>query len=147
MSNAETYFGYNFFFICSSHAQNMSPVHPATGSKQIFFEKVWRLVCQIPAGRVATYGQIAALLDPPSGVSYQAYKAFGPRWVGSAMASCPEGVPWQRVVNSKGEISKRASGVSTNQRDLLIAEGVEFNQSGRIDLDRFRWDFDLPAEV
>jgi methylated-DNA-protein-cysteine methyltransferase-like protein len=124
----------------------MNPVHPATSSKQKFFENVWQLVCQIPPGRVATYGQIAALLDPPSGVSHQAYKAFGPRWVGSAMAACPEGIPWQRVVNSRGEISKRSSGISTNQKDLLIEEGVEFNLSGRIDLERFKWDFNQSTE-
>ncbi len=66
------------------------------------------------------------------------YLAFGPRWVGGAMAACPEDVPWQRVINSKGEISPRPGAQS--QRTLLEQEGVEFNERGRIDLKRYRWE-------
>ena len=61
-----------------------------------YYEQVWELVRQIPEGKVATYGQIAKMLPPPQGVEIEAYTAFGPRWVGGAMANCPDDVPWQR---------------------------------------------------
>ncbi len=103
----------------------------------IFNHQVWDIVRQIPAGKVATYGQIARMLPPPDGVEEKAYRAFAPRWVGSAMAKCPEDVPWQRVINSKGEISPRPG--AEHQRQLLEEEGVAFNESSRIDLKIFGW--------
>jgi methylated-DNA-protein-cysteine methyltransferase-like protein len=103
----------------------------------IFNNQVWEIVRQIPAGKVATYGQIARMLPPPDGVEEKAYQAFGPRWVGSAMAKCPEDVPWQRVINSKGEISPRPG--AEHQRQLLEEEGVAFNERNRIDLKSFGW--------
>ncbi len=66
-----------------------------------------------------------------------AYLALGPRWVGSAMARCPDDVPWQRVINAKGEISLRPG--AERQRRLLEAEGVQFDEGGRVDLARFGW--------
>ena len=101
--------------------------------------KVWELVRQIPPGKVATYGQIAELIPPPGEMEARSYRAFGARWVGGAMAACPDDVPWQRVINSKGEISLRRGGGGERQRELLEAEGVVFNERGRIDLKRFRW--------
>jgi methylated-DNA-protein-cysteine methyltransferase related protein len=103
----------------------------------IFNHQVWDLVRQIPPGCVATYGQIARLLSLPDGMDPKAYQAFGPRWVGGAMAACPEDVPWQRVINSKGEISLRPG--AEEQRRLLEDEGVQFNERGRIDLKIFGW--------
>jgi methylated-DNA-protein-cysteine methyltransferase related protein len=103
----------------------------------IFNHQVWDIVRQVPAGRVATYGQIARMMPPPEGVDEKAYRVFGPRWVGSAMAKCPEDVPWQRVINSKGEISVRPG--AEHQRQLLEGEGVQFNERGRIDLKVFGW--------
>ena len=103
----------------------------------IFNHQVWELVQQIPIGSVATYGQIARMIPAPPGVEAKAYAAFGPRWVGSAMAKCPEDVPWQRVVNSKGEISPRPG--AEHQRSLLEEEGVLFNERGKIDLKMFGW--------
>jgi methylated-DNA-protein-cysteine methyltransferase-like protein len=70
-----------------------------------------------------------------------AFASFGARWVGGAMAHCPAGVPWHRVVNAQGRISDRPG--ATRQRPLLEEEGVAFDDRGRIDLDRFRWDPDL----
>jgi methylated-DNA-protein-cysteine methyltransferase-like protein len=103
----------------------------------IFNHQVWEIVSKIPPGKVATYGQIARMIPPPQGVDEKAYKAFGPRWVGGAMAACPEDVPWQRVINSKGEISARPG--AENQRLLLEEEGIEFNERARIDLKLFGW--------
>ena len=103
----------------------------------IFNHQVWDLVRQIPPGRVATYGQIARLLPPPEGMEAKAYLAFGPRWVGGAMAACPEDVPWQRVINSKGEISPRPG--AEEQRHLLEEEGVEFDEYSRVNLKIYGW--------
>ena len=103
----------------------------------IFKNQVWEIVRQVPPGKVTTYGQIARMLPPPGDMPQRSYDAFGPRWVGGAMAACPEDVPWQRVINSKGEISQRPG--AQEQRRLLEEEGVEFNARGRVDLTRFGW--------
>jgi methylated-DNA-protein-cysteine methyltransferase-like protein len=94
-----------------------------------FGTAVHRLVRDIPRGQVATYGQIAALLERPRSA----------RAVGATMRRCPPGVPWHRVVNARGGISprRRASGMLT-QRILLEQEGVTFRR-GRISLERFGW--------
>jgi methylated-DNA-protein-cysteine methyltransferase-like protein len=54
------------------------------------------------------------------------------------MANCSDGVPWHRVINAQGRISERPG--SQRQRPLLEAEGVVFDEKGRIDLDLYRWD-------
>jgi methylated-DNA-protein-cysteine methyltransferase related protein len=109
-------------------------------NKHVFNALVWEIVRQIPVGKVATYGQIARLIPPPGGMNLKSYQAFGARWVGGAMAACPEGVPWQRVINSQGKISlNRASG-SEDQRTLLEDEGVAFDQHDRIDLKLYGWE-------
>ena len=96
---------------------------------------IWAVVRRIPAGKVATYGQVAALAGLPGGA----------RQVGYALAALPEGsdVPWQRVVNARGEVSARAeAGADHDQRHRLEEEGVRFDRRGRIDLARHRWDPD-----
>jgi methylated-DNA-protein-cysteine methyltransferase-like protein len=103
-----------------------------------YYALVWELVRQIPTGKVATYGQIARMLPPPQGVDIEAYRAFGPRWVGGAMANCPGNVPWQRVINAKGEISQRPG--AARQKELLLDEGVVFNEKGRVDLKQYGWE-------
>lgn len=106
-------------------------------NQQAYYAQVWDLVRQIPEGKVATYGQVALMLPPPQGVEFETYRAFGPRWVGGAMAACPEDVPWQRVINSKGEISQRPG--AQKQKELLLEEGVVFNEKGRVDLKKYGW--------
>ena len=107
-------------------------------NQQAYYEQVWNLVRQIPRGKVAAYGQIALMLPPPNGVDFEAYKAFSPRWVGGAMAACPDDVPWQRVINSQGKISPRPGGAE-KQRLLLEQEGVEFDAKERVDLKKYGW--------
>ena len=85
---------------------------------------------------MATYGQIAQLIPAPVGVNQEAYAAFSPRWVGSAMAACPSDVPWQRVINAQGKISKRPG--AALQRQLLETEGILFVKD-RIDLKAYQW--------
>ncbi len=108
-------------------------------NKAEFYVRVWALVRQIPPGRVTSYGLIADLLAPPEGVAPRTYRAFGARWVGGAMAACPADVPWQRVINAQGKISVRKGGSHLRQCALLKAEGVAFDDRGRIDLRHFGW--------
>jgi len=105
-------------------------------NQQAYYEQVWNLVRQVPPGRVATYGQIALMIPPPVGVDFDSYKAFSPRWVGGAMAACPDDVPWQRVINSQGKISQRPG--AEKQRELLEAEGIEFVKD-KIELKKYGW--------
>ena len=105
-------------------------------NQQAYYEQVWNLVRQIPRGKVASYGQIALMISPPGGVDFDSYKAFSPRWVGGAMAACPDDVPWQRVINSQGKISERPG--AERQRELLEEEGVEFVKD-KVDFKKYGW--------
>ena len=105
-------------------------------NQQAYYEQVWNLAKQIPKGNVAPYGQIALMLPPPNGVEIEAYKAFGPRWVGGALAACPDDVPWQRVINSQGKISERPG--AEKQRQLLEEEGIVFVKD-KVDLKKYGW--------
>src|SRR5439155_11792407 len=96
------------------------------------YQAIYAVVRRIPRGRVATYGQIATL----AGLDGHA------RQVGYALHALPSGsgLPWHRVVNSYGEVSRRSDSDSDElQIELLHAEGVVFDLDGRIDLRRFRW--------
>lgn len=97
------------------------------------YEAIFRVVRQIPSGRVATYGQVADL----------AGLAGKPRLVGYALfrVTLGDDLPWQRVVNAKGEISQSVfrNGSDALQRDLLEAEGICFDGQGRINLTLYRW--------
>ena len=113
---------------------------------EVFNRQVWEYVLQVPRGRVTTYGKVAQAVGAPEGVSEETYKAFGPRWVGTAMAQCPAEVPWQRVINSAGQISVRRGGMHLQQRALLEAEGVVFDQNEKIDLRVYLWDPGTPRQ-
>lgn len=97
------------------------------------YQRIYVVVQQIPTGRVATYGQVAAVAGLPG----QA------RQVGYALHALSEGteVPWHRVINARGEVSQRSEGGWEHyQRHLLEEEGVSFDETGRVDLSRFRWE-------
>jgi methylated-DNA-protein-cysteine methyltransferase-like protein len=106
------------------------------GAPESARDQVLALVGAIPEGRVMTYGQIATSLG----------NRLSPRAVGWVLHRCPDGVPWQRVVNASGGCSTdRLPDIPTGlQRRMLEAEGVEFGGDGVIDLERFRW---LPPPV
>ena len=106
----------------------------------LFNSQVWEIVKRIPAGKVSTYGQIAMMISPPEGMTPPDYQAWGARWVGGAIASCPEGVPWQRVINAQGKISIRKGDGHIRQRELLELEGIVFDANNRVDLTRYGWD-------
>ncbi len=100
-----------------------------------FRRRVYRLVAAIPPGRVATYGQLAALAGHPRRA----------RHVGHALAEPDHPrLPWHRVVNARGRISRRGGAhrspeaAERLQRRLLRGEGVVL-RGGRIDLECFGW--------
>lgn len=99
-----------------------------------FFERAYNVVRQVPRGRVATYGQIAAMMGEPR-------KA---RYVGFAMHASPGvagGVPCHRVVFANGSLAPGfAFGGPGAQRAMLEDEGVSFTPSGRVDMRRCRWE-------
>lgn len=99
--------------------------------------RVYTIVAVIPKGRVMTYGQIANLI-PPVGEA-TSYAKLAPRWVGAAMANCPEGLPWQRVINGQGKISPRPGYGGLVQKSLLEQEGVVFDAKERVDLQKYGW--------
>jgi methylated-DNA-protein-cysteine methyltransferase-like protein len=106
-------------------------VKPA--ASDALWPRVYAVVARIPCGRVATYGQVAAL----AGLPRQA------RLVGYALHGLPAGshLPWHRVINAQGRVSARSEpGVSEGlQRHLLEDEGVTFDERERVDLRRYRW--------
>lgn len=107
-----------------------------------FFETVWEIVREIPAGTVSSYGQIASMIPPDEDMAPARMKRLAPRWVGTALRKTPRGesIPWHRVINSRGTISfPPDSPQADEQRRLLEAEGVEFDSRGKVDLRRFAW--------
>lgn len=98
-----------------------------------FFDQVYALVRTVPHGRVTSYGAIARALEYP----------WRAREVGRALASNPHGrdLPAHRVVSAKGELLCRwGFGSPDGQRILLEAEGVQFDEHGRVLMDRFFWE-------
>ena len=97
------------------------------------YPRIYAVVKRIPRGRVATYGQVAAL----AGMRGHA------RLVGYALHSLPEGhdVPWHRVINAQGRISLRTGlgDWGDYQQHLLQREGVCFDPTGRIPLAEYQW--------
>jgi methylated-DNA-protein-cysteine methyltransferase-like protein len=99
--------------------------------EKTYRDRVYRLVSQIPAGRVMTYGQIALIL----GEGYTA------RTVGYVMHGADsEKIPWQRVINSQGKCSTGRLTIPVNlQQELLEADGVVFSARGKCDLTKYLW--------
>ena len=78
---------------------NLPELPPA--ARAAFYQQVWRIVRQVPPGRVATYGQVAALIPPPPGIDPEEYAAHRARWAGNAMAACPpDGILFHTSVGS-----------------------------------------------
>ena len=105
----------------------------AKSNRETFPARVFSIVAQIPEGRVTTYGRIARALGDPRGA----------RMVGWALHAghlYPDH-PCHRVINRNGELSGRLHwGDPDLMQRLLEGEGIEFNESGRVDLQRFGWD-------
>jgi methylated-DNA-protein-cysteine methyltransferase-like protein len=97
-----------------------------------FTKKVISIVKKIPRGKVATYGQIAALAGKP-------HAARGISWILHSQSEEYK-LPWQRVINSRGRISfRRKSPQYKLQKSLLVAERVEFDRDESVSLIVFGW--------
>ena len=96
------------------------------------YQRIYHITSTIPCGYVSSYGAIAKQVGTTA------------RTVGFAMAALTQqhDIPWQRVINSKGEISPRRDGDGNIlQRILLEQEGIIFDHKGRVDLQRYGWTF------
>ena len=98
-----------------------------------FNDAVYEVVRQIPAGRVASYGQVARMVGKPRNA----------RFVGYALHVNPEPIvtPCHRVVFKDGSLAPGfAFGGEGEQRRLLQSEGIQFLDDGRVDMKRFQWE-------
>lgn len=118
----------------------MSVPRRKAGEPQGIFGRVWVIVARIPRGQVATYGQVARLVGIPGGA----------RTVGWAMRALPgdlriggRPVPWHRVVNAQGTISRRAGSSlgeeAARQAARLRREGIAVSAGGRVSLGSHLW--------
>lgn len=102
---------------------------------QNWYFRVYTQVRRVPKGKVATYGQIAALLGSPRAA----------RQVGWALNCLKPGttIPWQRVLNREGRITiQNARADARHQAALLRTEGVDVQERAGnwwVDLTRFGW--------
>ncbi|MEO0946939.1 MAG: MGMT family protein [Cyanobacteria bacterium J06641_5] len=105
------------------------------------YERFYAIVRQIPAGSVATYGQVALLADLPGRARQVGYALF--RVAPEEAAD----IPWHRVVNARGEISQSPArnGSDRRQKELLLAEGITFDAGNRINLKQYRWQVGLTS--
>jgi methylated-DNA-protein-cysteine methyltransferase-like protein len=96
-----------------------------------FTQQVKNLIKNIPAGYVATYGQIATYAGNPR----------APRQVAWILhsSSRKDDLPWHRVINSKGKISLPREHGYEEQKALLEAEGIVFDKSDKINFDKYLW--------
>jgi methylated-DNA-protein-cysteine methyltransferase-like protein len=90
------------------------------------------VIAAIPAGKVATYGQVAHLAGKPWGARQVA-------WILHSQSGKYK-LPWQRVIGAAGRISLPPGRGFETQRRLLRAEGVQVSRAGKIALLAFQWD-------
>ncbi|HKK93045.1 MAG TPA: MGMT family protein [Longimicrobiales bacterium] len=107
------------------------PQTKTNSSPSPFARRVVAVVRDIPRGRVATYGEVAAVCGSPRAA----------RGVGAVLSgSIEDDVPWWRVVNRTGALTIPAHlGLRTLQRTRLEDEDVGFDARGRVDLEGHRW--------
>lgn len=97
------------------------------------YEAIYAVVRQIPAGKVATYGQVAELANLPRQARLVGYALY--------RVDPTSDIPWHRVINAQGEISESPfrQGGDYLQRSRLEQEGIEFSPKGKISLQVYRW--------
>lgn len=99
------------------------------------YQQIWQTVAVIPAGRVASYGQVADLAGLPGRA----------RLAGKALAITPPDMtlPWHRVLRSNGQLAFTPGSEQANQqKSLLQAEGVTV-KGYRVKMADFAWKPDL----
>ena len=98
-----------------------------------YYQKVYEIVQQVPAGRVTTYGAIAKHLGIASAA----------RMVGYALNNSAEmKIPAHRVVNRKGELTGRAHFPDDTMRERLQQENIRFVDDYQVDIEKHFWDPD-----
>jgi len=96
-----------------------------------FSQRVKDVIRKIPRGKVATYGQIAAIAG-----NHRAARQVV--WILHS-STRKDKLPWHRVVGSKGKISLKPNYGYEIQRELLRKEGVKFSKSDNIDFKLYLW--------
>lgn len=99
---------------------------------EVFTRKAIEVIQSIPAGKVMTYGQVAAYAGSPRGARQVAR-------ILHSMSNKYE-LPWHRVINAQGGVSLRDKETHLSQEELLKSEGVVFSGNGKINLDLYRYD-------
>jgi methylated-DNA-protein-cysteine methyltransferase-like protein len=97
-----------------------------------FTREVKKVLRSVPRGRVATYGQIAALAG-------RERAARGVAWILHSSADAA-GLPWHRVIGGGGTISLPRGRGFEEQKRRLLAEGVAVGRGGRVELKRYQWE-------
>lgn len=107
--------------------------------KHTFTEEVIEIIREIPAGKVSSYGRIAAFSGNARAARQvvRVLHTYGEK----------EGLPWWRVINAAGQIVLKPGNGFEEQRDLLEAEGVEVSSKGWIKLNQFLWQPDWMDEL
>lgn len=101
------------------------------------YDNIVAVILRIPKGKVATYGQIAGLAGKPRAARTVSYVLHS--------SSRKLKLPWQRVINSRGTISLPRGNGYERQKKLLLGEGIVFDSTDRIDLNKFGWQPPVPA--
>lgn len=97
-----------------------------------FRTRVLALVAHIPAGRVMTYGQLALLSGQPGAARQAGYALH-------SLAGTDTDLPWHRVINAQGKVSTHKVGFGELQEQLLRAEGIVLDETGRCQLGQYQW--------
>ena len=95
-------------------------------------ESIWQVVHMIPSGKVATYGQVAALAGLPKAA----------RFAGTSLKDLPTAtsIPWHRVINSQGRISLPPSSASYQEEHLRLTQEGVLIRNGSIALKDYQWE-------
>lgn len=118
------------------------PMKKSSSQSSSTYDLIYQVVRLIPPGKVATYGQVADLAGLPGQARLVGYALY-------RVDMQHSDIPWQRVINAKGEISHSPfrHGTDYMQRSLLEAEGITFKANNKISLDDYLWQPKLPLEL
>ncbi|HET9850252.1 MAG TPA: MGMT family protein [Candidatus Saccharimonadales bacterium] len=94
-----------------------------------FKNRVYEIVAQIPKGRVATYGQIAAL----AGAAWAAWE------VGQIAHTGPSDLPWQRVVNKQGGLARGYPGGLEGHKQAIVKDGIAVDDNYQVNIKELLW--------
>ena len=105
-----------------------------------FYIKVYKIVQQIPKGKVTSYGRIAEMIGHPNAARAVGYALSALRTPDSDSPYTSLTVPWFRVVNSQGRISINHRETTANRQAVILQEeGVEISPNLKINLEKHLW--------